>query len=131
MPALTLPDICPIGANNHFDGKRFMSQHTKGEIMFAFSLRKFFWGVLVAGVGVLVWAGNYGLVHVSFNFSKDWPAIIVLIGLMSVWKAVFGRHWWSKCCGDGDRIPSKAKKILEDLEKGEISAEEAAKKMDY
>jgi hypothetical protein len=98
--------------------------------MFAFSLRKFFWGLLVTGAGALVWAGNYGLVHVSFDFSKDWPAIIVLMGLASVWRAVFGRHWWSGCRGDRERIPSKAKKILDDLEKGDISAEEAAKKMD-
>lgn len=99
--------------------------------MFAFSLRKFFWGLLVVAIGVLLWAHNYGLVTFAFNFSRDWPLIIVAAGLVSVWKAVFGRHWRAKCdCEPKERIPAKAKKILEDLENGNINAEEAARKMD-
>jgi hypothetical protein len=100
--------------------------------MFAFSLRKFFWGLLVVAVGLLLWAHNYGLVALSFNFSRDWPIIIVIMGLLSVWNAIFGRHWWSKhCCADPkDHIPARAKKILEDVEKGNMSAEEAIRKMD-
>jgi len=99
--------------------------------MFAFSLRKFFWGLLVVTIGLLLWAHNYGLIALSFNFSRDWPIIIVLVGLMSVWNAVFGRHWWSKCgCEPASHIPSRARKILEDVEKGNMSAEEAVKKMD-
>ena len=99
--------------------------------MFAFSLRKFFWGLLVISIGLLLWAHNYGLIALSFNFSRDWPIIIVLAGLMSVWNAVFGRHWWGKsCCGSNEHIPSRARKILEDVENGNITAEEAIKKMD-
>jgi len=100
--------------------------------MFAFSMRKFFWGLLVVAVGLLLWAHNYGLVVFSFSFSKDWPLIVVVVGLMSIWRALFGRHWWaSKCdCDSHERIPSDARKILEEVEKGNISAEEAAKKMD-
>ena len=71
------------------------------------------------------------MIAISFKFSRDWPVFIIAIGLVSVWKAVFGRHWWAKSgCGANDKIPSKARKILEDLEKGDISAEDAAKRMD-
>lgn len=99
--------------------------------MIAFSLRKFFWGLLLVGIGALIWAHNYGLVGFSFSFSKDWPVLIVAIGLMGMWKAIFGRHWWAKGNLDrGERIPAKAKKILEDLEDGRINAEDAAKKME-
>ena len=100
--------------------------------MFALSLRKFFWGLLVVTIGLLLWAHNYGLVAFSFSFSRDWPLIIVLAGFMSVWRALFGRHWWaSRCgCGSGDHVPANAKKILEEVERGNMSAEEAAKKMD-
>ena len=99
--------------------------------MFAFSMRKFFWGLLVIALGLLLWAHNYGLVAFSFSFSRDWPLIIVIMGLMSAWRAVFGRQWWSRrYCSTRERIPNRAKKILEDLENGNISAEEAAKKLD-
>jgi len=99
--------------------------------MFAFSLRKFFWGLLVVAIGLLLWAHNYGLIAMSFNFSRDWPIIIIIAGLVSVWNAVFGRHWWGKSGGASeDRIPARARKILEDVESGSMSAEEAVKKMD-
>jgi len=99
--------------------------------MFAFSLRKFFWGLLVISIGLLLWAHNYGLIALSFSFSRDWPIVIVLVGLMSVWNALFGRHWWSKSgCESKEHIPSRARRILEDVENGNISAEEAIKKMD-
>lgn len=99
--------------------------------MFAFSLRKFFWGLLVVAIGLLLWAHNFGLIALSLNFSRDWPLVIVIAGLMSVWGAVFGRHWWGRsCCAPKDHIPSRARKILEDVESGNISAEEAIKKMD-
>lgn len=100
--------------------------------MVAFSLRRFFWGLLVVAIGLLLWAHNYGLVAFAFSFSRDWPVIIVVAGLMSVWDALFGRQWWSSRCGCGsrERIPANARKILEEVERGNISAEEAARKMD-
>lgn len=98
--------------------------------MLAFSMRKFFWGIVVVAVGGLIWASNLGYVSLSFRFSRDWPIIIVAIGLMSIWDALFGRHWWGHkfgCCRKDKR--EDVSKILEDLEKGKISAEEAARRM--
>ena len=97
--------------------------------MLAFSMRKFFWGLVVMAVGGLIWASNLGYIALSFKFSRDWPIIIVAAGLMSVWDALFGRHWW------GGRVSSrhgrdKVSKILSDLERGDIDAEEASKRME-
>jgi hypothetical protein len=98
--------------------------------MIAFSLRKFFWGLLVIGIGGVIWAHNYGLLAFSFKFSRDWPVFLIAMGLVSVWNALFGRHWWTKGGNHrNDTLPSKARKILEDLENGKISAEDAAKRM--
>jgi hypothetical protein len=99
--------------------------------MLAFSLRKFFWGLLVVVLGLLLWAHNYGIVAFSLSFSRDWPIVIVAAGLMSMWGALFGRHWWGKSASSRENsIPARAKKILEDVENGCLSAEEAIRKMD-
>ncbi|MEK7721935.1 MAG: hypothetical protein AAB359_06055 [Elusimicrobiota bacterium] len=50
---------------------------------------------------------------------------------MSIWDALFGRHWWGhKFSGQRREKRGNVSKVLEDLEKGEIDAEEAAKRMD-
>ncbi len=99
--------------------------------MFAFSMRKFFWGLVIVSIGGLIWASNLGYVNLSFRFSRDWPIVIVGIGLMSIWDALFGRHWWGhKFSGQRREKRGNVSKVLEDLEKGEIDAEEAAKRMD-
>ena len=99
--------------------------------MFAFSMRKFFWGLVMMSVGCLIWASNLGYVNISFKFSRDWPIIIVCIGLMSIWDALFGRHWWGhKFNGQHKEKRDALSRVLEDLEKGKIDAEEAAKRMD-
>ena len=98
--------------------------------MFAFSLRKFFWGLIIVSVGGLLWADNLGMINISFKFGRDWPLIIVAVGLMSIWDALFGRHWWGHKVGGARRENREGiSKVLEDLEKGVIDAEEAAKRM--
>ena len=98
--------------------------------MFAFSLRKFFWGLFVIFVGGMLWASNLGYISVSFRFGRDWPIILVGIGLMSIWDALFGRHWWGhRFHRPRTENKDKIETVLRDLEKGEINAEEAARRM--
>ncbi len=99
--------------------------------MLAFSMRKFFWGLAVVGAGGLIWASNLGYVSFSFRLYRDWPIIIVAVGLMSIWDALFGRHWWGhKLGGRRDDRRGAVTKILEDLERGDIDAKEASRRMD-
>ncbi len=99
--------------------------------MLAFSMRKFFWGLMVVALGGLIWADNLGMISVSFKFSRDWPVIIVALGLGYMWEALFGSHWWGAKSGLSKRERRQdLAKILEALEKGTISAEDAAKKME-
>jgi len=98
--------------------------------MLAFSMRKFFWGVIMAAVGGLIWASNLGYVSLSFRFSRDWPIIIVAIGLMSIWDALFGKHWWGHKFRAAKRGQGNTSDILADLESGKIDAAEAARRME-
>ena len=98
--------------------------------MFAFSMRKFFSGIMIVVIGGLVWASNLGYISLSFRFGRDWPIIIIAIGLMSVWDALFGRHWWGHKFYDQKKDKrDRVAKVLKDLEKGEIDVEEAARRM--
>jgi len=99
--------------------------------MLAFSMGKFFWGLILIGIGGLLWAHNFGLLAFSISFLRDWPLIVVAFGAISIWNALFGRHWWSAKGAKWDRGADrgKIKEILEELEKGVISADEAAKRM--
>jgi len=38
-----------------------------------------FWGIIIIGVGIWIWLSNYGIA--DFRWSRDWPVILVAIGL--------------------------------------------------
>lgn len=98
--------------------------------MLAFSMKKFFWGLSISGLGGLIWASNLGLIDISFRFSRDWPVLVVAVGVMYIWDSVFGKHWWSrKCCDSRKDKKGEVFKTLEELEKGNINAEEAIRRM--
>lgn len=98
--------------------------------MLAFSMRKFFWGIIIASIGGLIWASNLGYISLSFRFGRDWPIIIVAIGLMSIWDALFGKHWWGHKLRAPRREQGSTSDILADLESGKIDAAEAARRME-
>jgi len=98
--------------------------------MLAFSMRKFFWGLAIMAIGGLFWANNFGLVDLSFRFSRDWPVIIVAVGLLSLWNALFGRQWWAHYFRSERRERrDKVLRVMEALERGNITVEEAVKRM--
>lgn len=93
-----------------------------------FSARKFFWGLAILVVGGLVWAENLGLIEMSFRFSRDWPVLLVAAGLLFVWDSVSGRGRGGKSAKAAGK-PAEASEILAALERGEIDAREAARRM--
>ncbi len=46
-------------------------------------IRTIIWGLVVAAIGVWIWLGNLEIIR-QIRFSRDWPLIIVIIGLLTV-----------------------------------------------
>ncbi|HID32703.1 MAG TPA: hypothetical protein EYP24_04930 [bacterium (Candidatus Stahlbacteria)] len=68
--------------------------------------------IFIIFLGVFFWLSNHQLI----SFSKDWPLILIILGLLSL---VFRKGKTRK-----DRIG-----VLKDLEEGKISAWEAEKEL--
>lgn len=51
---------------------------------------KIFWGIVIIGIGLWIWLSNLGIA--SFRWSRDWPVIIILIGLGTLLSGI----WWIK-----------------------------------
>jgi len=66
--------------------------------------------IIFVFVGVFIWFGNLGLL----NLGRDWPLILIVIGILGIFSAIRGR------CKT---------RIIRDLEKGRISVEEAEEKL--
>lgn len=46
------------------------------------------WGVIIIAVGLWIWLANLGVLTSGIVFSRDWPLIIVVVGLMTVAEGV-------------------------------------------
>lgn len=66
--------------------------------------------ILIIFIGVFLWLGNLRIV----DMGRDWPVILIVIGLVSLLNT---------------QKKARRKKIINDLEKGKISAEEAEGKL--
>lgn len=61
-------------------------------------------------VGLFIWLGNLGLL----NLSRDWPLILVVIGVLGIISAL---------------RRGRKTNIIKDLEKGRITVEQAEQKL--
>lgn len=41
------------------------------------------WGLVIIAVGLWIWLANLGLVT-GIVFSRDWPVIVIVVGVMTV-----------------------------------------------
>ena len=80
--------------------------------------KKVFWGLLILAIGILIWLGNLDLI--AFQFSRDWPIILILIGVYYIIRDIGSSKVKNKKSTD---------KILKDLEDGKIDAKEAAEEI--
>lgn len=57
-------------------------------------IRTILWGAIIIAIGLWVWLANLGVMPSGIVFSRDWPIIIVIVGLMSVAEGIarFGRR---------------------------------------
>jgi len=50
-------------------------------------VRTIIWGLIVAAIGVWGWLGNLQVVR-QIRFGRDWPLIIVIIGLLTIGEGI-------------------------------------------
>jgi len=95
--------------------------------------RRLFWGIFIALLGIIILLSNYQVPWFSFKISRDWPIILISWGVLKIIDAMSGRVW----CKSGDTVCHKSevnskknyRKIIEDLNDGTITVEEAIEKM--
>ncbi len=44
--------------------------------------RKILWGILFIIVGISIWASNLGSIPFNLDFSRNWPIILIAIGIV-------------------------------------------------
>ena len=76
-------------------------------------------GLMLILFGVVVWALNF--TGNGWQWSRDWPFIVVLVGIYELSKYV------RRTKKTSDR---RLREILDEVEKGRIKAEEALEKME-
>jgi hypothetical protein len=103
------------------------------------------WALFWMAFGAVILLANYGVLDISFRFSRDWPVLLIAFGLLKLLDGLFPRskqarafwawrprdsgRWEKTGCPPCGKSGDSVKTTLDDLEKGNISAEEALKKM--
>jgi len=78
------------------------------------------WGpVMLIILGILFWLGKFGII--DFYWNRDWPVVLIAIGIFSLINYSARRLRKSNS--------KKKNKVLESLEKGDIDAEEAIRRL--
>ncbi|MEW6685580.1 MAG: DUF5668 domain-containing protein [Candidatus Edwardsbacteria bacterium] len=88
--------------------------------------RGILWAIFWIFLGAFLLLSNYGLVGYKFSFSRDWPILLVALGIvMLIDRLTIPTYHWPK----ENKEKKDRKEILLAVERGEMSAEEAAKKL--
>ena len=95
--------------------------------------RRILWGLFWIALGVFLLLSTHGLITYEFSWNRDWPVIFVLVGAIMLFKLATRRKTWRRRVelnvDESDTSAEYRKQILDSLEKGEISASEAAEKL--
>ena len=46
-------------------------------------------GILLIIIGLVIWLSNFGVIHISWR--RDWPIILIVIGLIELIKYILKR----------------------------------------
>lgn len=80
--------------------------------------------IWLIAIGLFIWFLKVGLFN-FFVWSRDWPLILVLIGVLGVISYIIS--FFKKKAKNKVNFKEKINKILKDLEEGKITYEEAIK----
>jgi len=95
---------------------------------------KVLWGLFWIALGTWILLSNYGLLAYGFSFHRDWPIVLIAIGVIILVRSVTKRRRIVEihrgCCDDGETSDKPARaEILKAVEDGKLSADEAASKL--
>lgn len=51
-------------------------------------MRSIIWGLIVIAIGTWIWLANLGVITSGIIFRRDWPIIIVIVGLLTVGEGI-------------------------------------------
>jgi hypothetical protein len=77
--------------------------------------------VILIVLGVLFWLGKFGII--DFYWSRDWPVVLICLGVFSLVNHIAVRVKKTR------RRSSRNRDILDQLDSGDIDADEAIRKM--
>ncbi len=80
--------------------------------MFAFGLRRFFGGLIIAAAGALIWADNPESISLFFRLSGDWPLLMVGLGLISMRAPCSGDSGRALVPPQGRRAPGRGPHVF-------------------
>jgi hypothetical protein len=78
--------------------------------------RRYWWGIILIIIGLWIWLSSLGVPYISF--SKNWPLLIVALGLYIIIRRLTRRHRWVR-----------RSQVISDLEQGKINVDEAVDKL--
>ena len=95
---------------------------------------KLLWGLFWIALGAWLILSNYDLVAYQFSFHRDWPILLIAIGVIIVVRSFTrrGATWRQSgegCCGGRPASSESREQILKAVEDGKMTADEAAAKL--
>jgi len=51
-------------------------------------IRTIIWGLVVIAIGMWIWLAKLGVITSGVVFRRDWPVIIVIVGLLTVGEGI-------------------------------------------
>jgi hypothetical protein len=102
------------------------------------TVHKVLWGLFWIALGSWILLSNYGLTACQFSFHRDWPVVLIAVGVIMLVRSFarrgHGWHGWrarhgTACCGGPDTDKQSREQILKAVEDGAMSADEAAAKL--
>jgi len=51
-------------------------------------IRSIIWGLVIIAIGLWIWLANLGVLTSGIIFRRDWPVIIIVVGLLTVAEGV-------------------------------------------
>ncbi|MBM3331062.1 hypothetical protein FJY68_04320 [candidate division WOR-3 bacterium] len=51
-------------------------------------IRTIIWGLVIIAIGTWIWLAKLGIITSGIVFSRDWPVIIIIVGLLTVGEGI-------------------------------------------